>query len=200
MNLPQAQEAAPPRADHAPPAGRMIRMFKSRVEVDEALIERHQTMVWRFLRFLGADPAAAEDLGQETFLRLIQSPPEDRGDAALGAWLRTAARNLFLRQGRRARQQLEFLDGPDLERLWLRWSADQGQGEAYQEALRACLDQLQVRARQALALRYGEEASRQEIAAHLEMTEEGIKTLLRRSRAALQTCIETRLRAGEGDA
>ena len=73
------------------------------VALTEVLIRQHQAGVWRYLRFLGAAPALADDLTQETFLEILRRAPVDRGAAALGGWLRATARNLFLAQRRRGR-------------------------------------------------------------------------------------------------
>ena len=36
----------------------------------ERLVREHQAELWRYLRYLGSDAARAEDLVQETFLRV----------------------------------------------------------------------------------------------------------------------------------
>ena len=60
------------------------------------------------------------------------------------------------------------------------------------EHLRACLEQLAPRARQAVQRRYGDGASQTEIAAELELGTEGVKTMLRRAREQVGVCIENR--------
>ena len=70
------------------------------LDSDEAIIRRHQRGVWRFLRWLGADPALADDLLQEAFLLLLQRPPVDRREQAIAAWLRTTAATATRRRWR----------------------------------------------------------------------------------------------------
>ena len=67
------------------------------------LVRRHQAAVWRYLRFLGCDPAQADDLTQETFLAVLEKPFEQRCDTATAAYLRTVARNRFLAVMRKER-------------------------------------------------------------------------------------------------
>ncbi len=148
-------------------------------------------MVWRYLRFLGAPQALADDLAQETFVRLIENPIEDRGDAALAGWLRTTARHLFLREGRSPRPEIETLEDHHLEACWQRWN----QSNDYHDALEHCLARLTDRQREALALRYRDDASRDSIANELKLKPDGIKTMLRRSREALLSCIRSTLEA-----
>lgn len=170
-------------------------MVRARVELDEALVRRHQPSIWRYLRFLGASPALADDLTQEAFLALLRHPPEDRGDAATAGWLRTVARRSFSQSRASRRRGLEFASESAIEQAWLEAEGAAGDpADPYGDALRHCLEGLSPRARRAVDLRYGDNASRDAMALALELTAEGVKTLLRRTRDALQSCIETRLR------
>jgi RNA polymerase sigma-70 factor (ECF subfamily) len=58
-----------------------------------ALIQRTQSDVWRLCAHL-VDPAAADDLAQDTFLRAIGALKGFRGDAPVQAWLLTIARRV----------------------------------------------------------------------------------------------------------
>jgi RNA polymerase sigma-70 factor (ECF subfamily) len=165
----------------------------SRADSDEALIRRHQRGLWRFLRWLGADPVLADDLLQDTFLRFLQRPPADRSDAAVAAWLRTTATNLFRSSGRRARAGVQVDDAEVLEAVWQEHARDDG-GDGYQEALAACLQALPERTRQALELRYRHALGEGELAIALGLRPGGVKTLLRRARELLAECIRRRER------
>ena len=57
------------------------------------LIQRTQPDVWRLCAHL-VDPAAADDLVQETYLRAIGALKGFRGDAPLRTWLLTIARRV----------------------------------------------------------------------------------------------------------
>jgi len=68
-----------------------------RIEVDlESLVRRYQDEVWRYLRYLGATPADAEDLTQENFLALGRAAFEKRSERETAAYLRKVARNQLL--------------------------------------------------------------------------------------------------------
>jgi RNA polymerase sigma-70 factor (ECF subfamily) len=58
-----------------------------------ALIQRTQSDVWRLCAHL-VDPAAADDLTQETYLRAIGALNGFRGDAPVRTWLLTIARRV----------------------------------------------------------------------------------------------------------
>jgi RNA polymerase sigma-70 factor (ECF subfamily) len=55
------------------------------------LVRETQGDVWRLCAYL-VDPAAADDLAQETYLRAIPALRKFRGDAPVRAWLLTIAR------------------------------------------------------------------------------------------------------------
>jgi len=160
------------------------------------LVSAHQAGIWRYLRFLGADETEADDLTQETFLAVLRQPFEDRGPPATSSYLRTVARNLFLMAVRKSGRD-PALRGPALadldlaEEVWAKRASDGG--NAYLDALGDCLQALAGRAREAVEMQYRDERSRGEIALALEMTEDGIKTLLRRTRETLRRCVERKL-------
>ncbi len=56
------------------------------------LFEAHYAAVFRWTSYLLADPAAAEDVTQEAFMKLLYSPPADQ--ANISAWLNKVAANL----------------------------------------------------------------------------------------------------------
>ncbi len=66
----------------------------------------------------------------------------------------------------------------------------------YVEALRKCLATLNGKDRKMLQLRYADGKSRAEMARLGEMSEDGVKSLMRRVRGRLGQCVRRRLRAG----
>jgi RNA polymerase sigma-70 factor (ECF subfamily) len=58
------------------------------------LVTRHEKPLWSFLRRLVREPATAEDLLQETFLRVVKGAADWQGTAKFTTWLYTIARNL----------------------------------------------------------------------------------------------------------
>lgn len=72
-------------------------------EGPEALLERNRDALTRYLARFTGDRDLAEDLVQETFLRLLERPPPDR--RAPRAWLFTVATNLARDESRAARRR-----------------------------------------------------------------------------------------------
>ncbi len=156
------------------------------------LIREHQAGVWRYLRVLGCSAEVAEDLTQETFLAVLQRPFTDNGPAATSAYLRQVARNLCISYQRRAGRYTLVEDVADIDATWDRW-AGKDDGEMLFSSLQQCLEGLTDRAKTALDLRFREDRSREQIAAAVEMSEDGAKNLLQRSKQFLRECIERKL-------
>jgi len=162
---------------------------------EDALIElmrAHQRGIWRYLRFLGADVALADDLTQETFIAAFEKPFDERGHAATAAYLRLAARNLYLNVLRREKKQLPF-DVEEAERAWLALTPSENSDERL-ELLQRCLDELPERGRRAIDLEYREGKGGREIASLMQTSEDAIKALLKRARGELRDCIEAKQR------
>src|SRR5215470_18696566 len=93
--------------------GLMLRYQKGEVRAFEVLLGRHRRPVFNFiLRFVG-EPAHAEDLLQETFLRVIKGAEAYQRQAKLTTWIYTSARNLCVDASRRGKhRKAASLDTP----------------------------------------------------------------------------------------
>ncbi len=156
------------------------------------LVDQHQATVWRYVRYLGADAAEADDLVQETFLAVFRSDFIHECRQQTARYLRTAARNQLLMLRRRQRREPNLTDLEAAESVWATTLGD-GPVDPYLEALNGCLDHIDGRARRAVDLQYAHRHSRETIAEQLGMKPEGVKTLLRRTREVLRDCIERKL-------
>jgi len=74
-----------------------------------SLFERYSRDVYRFALYLSADPSLAEEIAQETFVRVWVMPGQVR-EGTVKAYLLTIARNLYLAERKRAARQVA-LDG-----------------------------------------------------------------------------------------
>ncbi|HEY6881571.1 MAG TPA: RNA polymerase sigma factor [Polyangiales bacterium] len=75
------------------------------------LVARHEKPLWNFLRRFTPDAASAEDLLQETFMRVVKSAASYQPSARFSTWLYTIARNLCTDHARsRAHRNAQSLD------------------------------------------------------------------------------------------
>lgn len=155
----------------------------------ESLWRDHGVDLQRFLRVLGASRAEAEDCAQEAFLQAIRTPPEAGNTAA---WLRTVAKNVFLKSLRKTRKVVA-VDMQTIEQNWAEVAGDDG-AQSKVDALKQCIALLNDKERRALHLRYTMNASRDAMAEDLGLSDGGIKNLLERVKAKLKECVEKRTR------
>jgi RNA polymerase sigma-70 factor, ECF subfamily len=135
----------------------------------------------------------AEDVLQECFLRIWDHAPEYRaGLAAPMTWMTSIVRNRCLDWLRRPR--LEVID-EEGELIGAAASEDPGplaelQSSAEARALRRCLEGLEAKQRQAIALAYYDGLSHAELASHLRQPLGTVKTWVRRGLLRLQSCLD----------
>ena len=153
------------------------------------LVAQHQADVWRYLRYLGAESADADDLTQETFLAVSRSKFEQRTERETASYLRTVARNQLLMFRRFQGREIDTVQLEAAEQVWAGTAPEAGMNGIL-TTLAECLKTLDGRSREAVHLFYREDLSRKAMASALGMKPEGIKTLLRRTRDALRDCIE----------
>lgn len=151
-----------------------------------AAMSRYQNRLYRFLLRLAHNAAEAEDLFQQTWLRVAQRHRQFNPRHSFESWLFTVARNLAIDHLRRTQpQSLDSVDddraplvdrlpspGPSaLEALLVRERA---------ERLLAALQRLPVPYREVLVLRFEEELKLEEIARIVGTPLSTVKTRLAR--------------------
>lgn len=159
------------------------------------LVQQHQAAVWRYVRFLGAERAEADDITQETFLAFARAAFVERDERQTAGYLRVVARNQLLALRRKQRREVSTVELEAAESVWAAAAGTDGRLAGYLDALADCVAGLEGRSRQAIDLHYRDGAGREEIAAALDMKPDGVKTLLRRARHALRECIERKLKS-----
>jgi RNA polymerase sigma-70 factor (ECF subfamily) len=159
------------------------------------LIHRHQAGVWRYMRFLGADAAEADDLTQEAFLALARGQFVERDELQTAGYLRVVARNQLLALRRKQNREVSTVALEAADSVWAAAAGTNGNLADYLDALRDCLQQLEGRARRAIDMQYRDHAARETIASQLGMQPDGVKTLLRRTRIVLRECVERKVKS-----
>ncbi len=182
----------------------MMEALRARDESDDALMaqvaardaaalrllaDRHAALPWRIAYRMLADRAEAEDVAQESLLRLWQAGEKwQAGGPGVAAWLNRVATNLCLDRLRRRRfsSDEEAPERADQSPL-----ADAAiEGDEVRSAVVHCIQALPDRQRAAVVLTYYEERANQSAAETLAMQIKAFESLLFRARAALRGCIE----------
>jgi RNA polymerase sigma-70 factor (ECF subfamily) len=141
----------------------------------DLLVSKYQRRLMRLLSRIVHDPAEAEDVVQETFIKAYRALRHFRGDSAFYTWLYrigiNTAKNFLVMQGRRtptstdtdAEQAEVFDDGEHLRDINTPESALASKQIA--QTVNAAMDALPVDLRTAIALREIEGLSYEEISA-----------------------------------
>jgi RNA polymerase sigma-70 factor (ECF subfamily) len=144
------------------------------------LYGNHARAVYQFALYLSGDPALAEDIVAETFLRIWDSAAVVRMETVRG-YLFTIARNLFLHDLRRKGKQDLLEDNHSVAETA---SRDVESKEALRDTL-AALQTLAETDRAALLLRAQEGVSYEEIARILGLSLSSVKVKIHRARLFL---------------
>jgi len=141
-------------------------------------LNRYEGKVFRMALVILKDPARAEEVTQDIFLKLWQALPDYDGRASPGTWLYTIARNTCLSASRsdsyRKTVSIDVTAEPAAP-----W-AQSGDMELAQ-----CIDRLPEIQRTVITLFYLEEKCVDEVARMLGMPEGTVKSHLHRARLAL---------------
>ena len=95
-----------------------------------ALFELHKDQVYSIALRYSGDPAIAQDIAQETFLKLFTRIGSFRGESDFSSWLYRLVVNSCLDQKRKTRrlaplldEALAILQAPDISSRSMKWSA-----------------------------------------------------------------------------
>lgn len=160
------------------------------------LVERYQHRLVRYLLYLTGRQDYAEDLAQETWVRVLQRGSQYNGRQGFDPWLFAVARNLAIDYLRRKRKGVEAASLPDdPDAMLLLPSSDPSPFEAAagsEDAMRLAgrLQILPPLYREALLLRFQEDLSLAEIAEVLGAPVTTVTSRIYRGLAALRSAFE----------
>ena len=150
----------------------------------EELYNAYRTDLYRYLCHLTHDPAEAEDLLSETFLRALRRLHTYRGDCAVKTWLFGIAYNVWLESLRKRRPTVS---ADDLLETYLTDDTlpDHTDTRLQWQRVQALLQQKDDRARRVVQLR-AQGYSYAEIAARLGISESSARVIEHRTRTWLK--------------
>lgn len=153
----------------------------------EELYARYKSDVYRYLCSLAHDPAEAEDLLSETFLRVIISLPRFREESSVKTWLFAIARNVWQESLRRRRATVSYDDL--LEQYLPDTLAEDTDRRLLLRRIRELLTRRDDRSRRVVEMRTQGYAYA-EIAARLKISENSARVIEHRTRAWLRDTLK----------
>lgn len=167
----------------------------------EAIVDEHQTTVFRTLARLVGRSDRLEDLAQEVFLRLWRALPQFRGDAQVNTYLYRIVFNVAQDEWKRRKRSEANVSFDDPDAGWAdRLSgsepsaADVLTAAAVKAEVEAALLNLPEIERTALVLFHQEERSYLEVSAILGQPLNTVRTYLHRGRERLRRAVQERMK------
>ena len=163
-------------------------------EHDETAVRQiyrlHADGIYRYALYQGSDPALAEDIVAEVFVRMMESMKsyEYRG-FPISAWLFRIARNLVVDQQRRG-GRVTALDDSHAARLISEDPLSLAERRLSWDELRDGLSELTEEQRQVIVLKFVEDLDNQEVARIVGKSEGSVKSLQHRALRSLRRILE----------
>ncbi|MFC3123230.1 sigma-70 family RNA polymerase sigma factor [Agaribacter flavus] len=161
-----------------------------------AFIRQHQGRVRAFIRSMGVESEAVDDVAQEAFVIAYRELNSFDLEMDFGNWLCGIAKNVIrndlrkrARQYRIMNEQLTYFLLEDLE------SEVQFVNENDNElhALRECIKELPDKSKDLITQKYSNEQNSQALSEHFGMSATAIRLSLMRIRKKLKSCVDYRL-------
>ncbi len=175
----------------------MVRCGKGDMSAFELLVRRHQSALINYIHRAIDDYQRAEDLSQETFLRVYNNASRYKPTASFKSWLYTIATNLCRNEVRnRARRKTYYLEdlveeGEDIHQTEImrdtRYLPDiLLEKKEQRQIIRKALAQLPENQRIALTLVTYQDLRYEDVAAVLGCSVGAVKTLIYRARQKMK--------------
>jgi len=171
------------RHDHPSDEELLSRAVGGDVEGLDQLLDRHRDRLWRLLLRLTQGPQEAEDLLQETFVRVLRSYRTFAGRGKFGTWLYTVALNVFRSSRRKLRAHVRISEEPASAATGPAGKAEQSEAA---ERVRQAIDGLPENQRTAIVLSRYQGLAYEEIAEIERCSVDAVKQRVRRAMIALR--------------
>ena len=168
----------------------------------EALMRRHNRMLFRTARAILRDDAEAEDALQEAYIQAYRSLASFRGEAQVSTWLARIVANEALQRLRKQTRRADIVPlqssaGPEMEHVMDSKTDKTPHSSAERAEMRRLLesqiDALPEAYRAVFMLRAVEELSVEETAAVLELPPATVRTRLFRARSMLREALAQKI-------
>jgi RNA polymerase sigma-70 factor (ECF subfamily) len=180
-----------PIAD-GPDAALVARLKAGERAAFDIVYDRYANRLWRFLVRLSRRPDVAEDLAQETWMKLARAAPALRDDTNLSAWLFTVARNAWISHRRWSMLDVSrFFAMSDDDAFALDVSTGEDRADASRDVLRLehALASIPAASREVLLLVVIEGFEQEQAAAVLGIRHDALRQRLARARTQLAEAI-----------
>ena len=169
----------------------LTKIAKGDSKAFSSLLEKYKSKVFGTCYFLMGDKALAEDLSQETWIRVAKSAADYRPIAPVVAWILRIARNACFNELRTRNRWKELSPEDEKQIVDEHSSIEDMMGQSEKETkLQEAILELPPQQKMALMMVVQEEKSHAEIAKELSCSVGAVKVLLFRARENLKKRLE----------
>jgi RNA polymerase sigma-70 factor (ECF subfamily) len=187
--------AVPTRSDEPSTDELVRRVLAGDTQAFAHVVRRYERDVWKIVALMLRDHAATEGFVQQCFVRAYERLGTYELGRDFGLWLKAIARNLVRNELRRSTRENERIS--EYRNYLLAAHAEDGAADEeelrLQRALAACREGLPEASMRALALRYEDALSLEEVSAAIGRTIVATRRMLFRLRLVLRACVEKRM-------
>ena len=167
----------------------LARADRGEAQAFRVLVDRHLRSIYKVALRILADEAEAEDVAQETMLKLWRAAGSlEIDENGVGPWLRRVAANQAIDRLRN-RKRFDVTDTPPDPGIAPTQLHEMSENEAALR-VRTAISSLPARQRAALSLFHFEGMGQRDVAAALEISEEAVESLLARARRKLKDVLQ----------
>lgn len=195
--------APPPDLTNLPDADVVALAQRGREDAFRELVRRYERPVFSLIFRMVRDSATAEDLSQDTFIKVLNHIDKYRPEFKLSSWLFKIANNVAIDHLRRRQLNTISMDGSphastasDIEGTSFDIASqdenalDEMASKELGSAIERAIGSLRPEYRQCILLRHVEGRSYEEIAATLDLPLGTVKTYIHRARHQLRESLE----------
>lgn len=168
-------------------------MHESALDQFTSLYSRNERYIFRFIASMLGQPDDAEDLLQETAKKLWKQFDSYDQSKEFLPWACTVARYEVLSYWKKLKVRRKYFSNDVIELLADDWCDRELERDAQTQALKKCVEKLQLEDRDILNKRYDSSLSLKDLAERLKQSPNSLYKKLQRIRRSLFKCITTRM-------
>lgn len=165
----------------------LVKRFKKRdIHAFDDIFSKYYKPVYYFIYKMIYNKTAADDIAQDTFLKVFKSLKDTNEQVKLSTWIYRIAHNTCIDYMRKNRTSLEMIDNVDYEDTPLHDPETCFLNAETKDRIKNVMHRINSRYRMILILRDYNDLSYREIADVLKLSESCVKSLIYRARQEFQ--------------
>lgn len=172
------------------------RILKGDTAAFSILVDQYKTLVFTLALRMLKNREEAEEIAQDTFIKIFKSLSKFKGDAKLSSWIYRVTYNTCLDSLKKRKKEYNTVAIDEYTEHQVKTvdnALDKLEASERKQAIKECIERLPGEDSFLMTLYYFEELSLEEISKIVELTPNNVKVKLFRSRKKLATILKAQL-------